>query len=287
MKQIIRPFKELALLLALTLPAWVLPSVEAHAGSLNAAEIAKKTSELCVAQTTRLEQSEGVPAHLLKAISLAETGRWQKGTRENLAWPWTVTAHGRGQHFDSKEEALLEVEILMTEGVRNIDVGCMQINLKYHEDAFETLSEALDPKANTEYATRFLKRLHEIEGDWMGAVGAYHSSTPDRNLKYRSKLARIWGEEGGDVQQAEIETDELLTASEVIEDNTDQLAASEEEESRQIRELNFAFYGTDEAQAPQPGGRFLAAVMQRHDQQLQGLEARHMAAMQLAERRLR
>lgn len=286
MKQIIQPFRDLALVLVLTLPAWVLPSFDAFADTANAIESARKTSNLCVSQTAHLEQSKGIPAHLLTAISLAETGRWQKGSRENLAWPWTVTAHGRGQHFETKEEALLEVEILVTEGVRNIDVGCMQINLMYHEDAFATLSEALDPKANTDYASRFLTRLYEIEGDWMKAAGAYHSSTPDRNLKYRSKLARIWGEAGGEAPLIEVETAELEEASDVIEDSTDQLVASEEEDYQQIQSFNSSLYSYDEPETRLPGGRFLNAAMQRHAEQLKGLDARHMAAMRLAEQRL-
>lgn len=287
MKQILQPFKELALVLALTLPAWVFPSFDADAETANAIQTAEKTSDLCVRQTTHLEQSKGIPAHLLTAISLVETGRWQKGTRENLAWPWTVTAHGRGQHFETKEEALLEVEVLMTEGVRNIDVGCMQINLKYHEDAFATLSEALDPKANTEYASRFLTRLYEVEGDWMKAAGAYHSSTPDRNLKYRSKLVRVWNEAGGEVPLMEVETAELKEATDVIEDSTNQLVASEEQDYQQIQAFNYSTYGSDEGDSKAPGGRFLSAAMQRHDEQMQGLDGRYMAAMRQAEQRLR
>ncbi len=298
MKQILCPFKDLALVMALTLPAWVLPSFDAFAADAIDMQRVEKTSQLCTNETRHLEQREGIPAHLLTAISLAETGRWQKGARENLAWPWTVTAHGRGQHFETKEEALLEVEILMTEGVRNIDVGCMQINLKYHEDAFETLSEALDPKANTEYASRFLKRLYEVEETWMGAVGAYHSSTPERNLKYRAKLARIWGEAGGSLDHIETETASLDEATEVLEESVNlSAAANEEDVHRQIQDLNLTLYGdrsvgTETSSAP--GGRFLSAAMQRHDQinswrqrQLKNLDAQHMAAMQLAEQRLR
>jgi len=76
---------------------------------------------------------------------VTETGRWDGASQENSAWPWTITADGQGRFFDTKEEALLEAEILITEGVRNIDVGCMQVNLHYHPSAFETLSQAFDP----------------------------------------------------------------------------------------------------------------------------------------------
>lgn len=138
-----------------------------------------------------------VPRHLLGAISLAESGRWNKSKRANVAWPWTVTSGGQGRFFDTKAEALAEVEILMTEGVRNIDVGCMQINLYYHGGAFETLDEAFDPAANTTYAATYLKNMYSATGDWTEAAGYYHSMTPERNGPYKKKVLGYWRRQGG------------------------------------------------------------------------------------------
>ena len=138
-----------------------------------------------------------VPRHLLGAISLAESGRWNKSKQANVAWPWTVTSGGQGRYFDTKAEALAEVEILMTEGVRNIDVGCMQINLYYHGGAFETLDEAFDPSANTTYAATYLKNMYSATGDWTKAAGYYHSMTPERNGPYKKKVLDFWRRQGG------------------------------------------------------------------------------------------
>ncbi len=138
-----------------------------------------------------------IPKHLLGAISLAESGRWDKSRRANVAWPWTVTSGGRGRFFDTKAEALAEVEILMTEGVRNIDVGCMQINLYYHGGAFETLEEAFDPDANTTYAATYLKNMYSATGDWTDAAGYYHSMSPERNGPYKKKVLKFWRQQGG------------------------------------------------------------------------------------------
>ena len=152
---------------------------------------------LCRLETTRTERRMAIPRHLLTAISLAESGRRDDANGVNVAWPWTVTSGGQGRFFDSKAEALAEVEILMTQGVRNIDVGCMQVNLFYHADAFETLDEAFDPRANTTYAATYLKSMHAATGDWTDAAGYYHSTTPQRNGPYKEKVLTFWRRQGG------------------------------------------------------------------------------------------
>ncbi|HJO71542.1 MAG: hypothetical protein QF450_07035 [Rhodospirillales bacterium] len=60
---------------------------------------------------------------------------------------------------------------LSARGVRNIDVGCMQVNLLYHKDAFATLEEAFEPASNAAYAARFLKDLYATSGSWSAAAG--------------------------------------------------------------------------------------------------------------------
>ncbi|MDA9735086.1 transglycosylase SLT domain-containing protein, partial [SAR116 cluster bacterium] len=52
----------------------------------------------------------------------------------------------------------------------NMDVGCMQISLKWHSDKFSTLEEAFDPVININYAADFLKKLFSIHKDWNLAI---------------------------------------------------------------------------------------------------------------------
>ena len=167
-------------------PAWAI-SAQAFDNAWN----------LCRLETTRTERRMAIPRHLLTAISLAESGRRDDANGVNVAWPWTVTSGGQGRFFDTKAEALAEVEILMTQGVRNIDVGCMQVNLFYHAGAFETLDEAFDPRANTTYAATYLKTMHAATGDWTDAAGYYHSTTPQRNGPYKEKVLTFWRRQGG------------------------------------------------------------------------------------------
>ena len=107
-----------------------------------------------------------MPARLLGAIAEVESGRLDE--RGNLRpWPWTINAEGRGQFFASKQQAIDAVRTLQLQGVRSIDVGCMQVNLMHHPSAFASLDEAFDPTANAQYAARFLNTLYGMSQSWM------------------------------------------------------------------------------------------------------------------------
>ncbi|TCZ56301.1 lytic transglycosylase domain-containing protein [Roseicella aquatilis] len=142
--------------------------------------------QMCRAGIQQAEQDHRLPTGLLHAIGRVESGRG--GT----AWPWTINAEGKGSYFDSKEEAIAAVEALQARGVKLIDVGCMQVNLHHHPNAFPDLSAAFDPVANTRYAGLFLKRLYGQTGNWEQAAGKYHSSTPELSEGYKQLVVAAW-----------------------------------------------------------------------------------------------
>ena len=150
------------------------------------------TESLCSSYTQASEERYGIPVHLLDAISVVESGRWDTKKQASVAWPWTVSSGGDGKYYPTKAEAIAEVHRLRAAGVRNIDVGCMQVNLMYHPDAFASLDEAFDPAANIGYAARFLKGLYDATNQWLKAASYYHSQTPSLAAEYRQKLEKIW-----------------------------------------------------------------------------------------------
>jgi hypothetical protein len=101
-----------------------------------------------------------------------------------------VNAAGEGRLFDSREAAMAWVRDRQGAGVTSIDVGCLQINLRWHPDAFDTLADGFDPDINADYAARFLRDLYRRTGDWEVAAGSYHSFTPDRRAIYLGSLRR-------------------------------------------------------------------------------------------------
>lgn len=151
----------------------------------------------CLAAIRAAEQEFGLPPRLLQAMARVESGRRDPATGETRPWPWTINAEGRSMFFPTKEAALTAVRALRTEGVRSIDVGCLQINLRYHPDAFASVEEAFDPLANARYAARFLASLQARAGDWQVAAGHYHSQTPELASAYRARIAAAWTAERG------------------------------------------------------------------------------------------
>ena len=154
-------------------------------------------NQICGAETIRQERQMGIPDRLLHAISLVESGRWDSERRETLAWPWTVMAEGEGRFLPTKAAAVAEVKKLQARGVRNIDVGCMQVNLLAHPDAFADLDEAFEPRTNVAYAGRFLVGLYGSTQNWATAGAYYHSQTPSEAAPYKAKLLSTWNNAKG------------------------------------------------------------------------------------------
>jgi hypothetical protein len=164
------------------------------ATTLPPARPALASPDICGALARERERAEGIPPGLVHAVALAESGRWLAGRGQSQAWPWTVTAGSDSFYLPSKQDALRKVRELRAAGRSNIDVGCMQVNLGYHGEAFASLEEALEPASNVAYGARFLKRLRLETRSWVRATARYHSSDPDRGKAYRDKVYRLWHE---------------------------------------------------------------------------------------------
>ena len=61
-----------------------------------------RDASVCLNATIEVEKEYGIQEHLLTTISSVETGRWDAATRQNVAWPWTVNAQGKGTFYPSK-----------------------------------------------------------------------------------------------------------------------------------------------------------------------------------------
>jgi len=142
---------------------------------------------LCETAAERASIESGVPLSVLRAISLNETGRKRNG--DMVPWPWTVNMEGKGKWFDDQDQARAYVYKHYKTGARSFDVGCFQINFKWHGQEFSSIEEMFDPLANARYAAKFLKQLFEEMGDWNAAAGAYHSRTKKYADRYKKRFA--------------------------------------------------------------------------------------------------
>ncbi len=133
-----------------------------------------------------------IPSHLLRAIAHTESGRHISSSKKIVAWPWTINVNGKGYVYPTKNDAIEAVKKFQKNKSSSIDVGCMQVNLKHHANAFRNLSDAFDPQLNVAYAAHFLKGLKNQHGSWYNAVAHYHSATPKYHIPYRQKVADRW-----------------------------------------------------------------------------------------------
>lgn len=154
---------------------------------LPAATPAMSAIDLCGAAARRASAETGVPEQLLKAISLTESGRKSDG--QFIAWPWTINAGGDGRWLASRNEAKLHIAGLRQQGVTNFDIGCFQLNHRWHGTAFHSAAAMLTPEDNARYAALYLSELHGELGSWHAAARAYHSRSPDKADIYEQKLA--------------------------------------------------------------------------------------------------
>jgi hypothetical protein len=106
-----------------------------------------------------------------------------------------VNAEGQGYFYESKAAAVAAVRSMQAQGMRSIDVGCMQVNLMHHPNAFASLEMAFEPQANATYAAQFLNELYAQTGHWTAAAALYHSATPDLGADYQRKVLAAWPEE--------------------------------------------------------------------------------------------
>lgn len=150
----------------------------------------KTISAICDHAAAYGAQRHGAPLEVLRALTRTETGRSIDGAL--APWPWTVNMEGAGHWFETRDEALAFVKARQADGARSFDVGCFQINYRWHGEAFASLEDMFDPRRNASYAAKFLSDLSAETGDWRKAVGFYHSRTPSLAAKYSARFERIF-----------------------------------------------------------------------------------------------
>lgn len=145
--------------------------------------------EICEQVTQIAAQQSGVPLDVMRAISLTETGRTIEGAYR--AWPWAVNMEGEAAWFADRTSATAFVLEAYARGARSFDIGCFQINYKWHGAHFASIEQMFDPLANAQYAAHHLLELYAEKGNWRDAAGAYHSRTPEYANRYMARFESI------------------------------------------------------------------------------------------------
>ena len=146
-------------------------------------------SVLCDSAALIAAQEFGIPVEVLLALTRTETGR--AGKHDLSPWPWTVNMEGAGYWFANRNEALNFALDRHQNGAISFDIGCFQINYKWHGEHFASLEDMFVPRLNANYAAQFLTQLFLEFGNWSDAAGAFHSRTPSKADAYTARFDRI------------------------------------------------------------------------------------------------
>ena len=137
-----------------------------------------------------VEKKNNLPNKLLSSISLTESGYLKNGIY--APWPWTLNVNGKPKFFENKKEMTNFLNKKLSQNIKNIDIGCMQINYLYHSKNFNEIDDMINPQLNVQYAGKFLKKLFKKHKSWNKAISFYHSSDPQRMKNYLKKVKKNW-----------------------------------------------------------------------------------------------
>ena len=139
----------------------------------------------CEAEIARAARRHGVPAQVLHAVGLTETGR------RGLLSPFALNIDGATFFPADADAALARFAQARAQGAKFIDLGCMQINHRFHGKAFPSPAAMLEPARNVDYAAGFLKTLRAREGSWTLAVARYNAGPHNERAQTRYVCAVI------------------------------------------------------------------------------------------------
>ncbi|CDN46391.1 Lytic transglycosylase catalytic [Neorhizobium galegae bv. orientalis] len=141
-------------------------------------------SGVCEREIQAAAAKYGVPEGILYSVGLTETGR--KGSLSAYA----MNVEGKAFFPPSQQAAMTTFYDAKRQGMKLIDIGCMQINHYFHGENFSSPEEMFDPKRNVEYAAKFLRNLHDKHETWTMAVARYHAG-PNNNPAQKQYVCRV------------------------------------------------------------------------------------------------
>lgn len=141
----------------------------------------------CEAEIARASRRWDIPIAVLHAVGLTETGR--RGTLS----PYALNVDGATFFPPTAQAALAKFDEARAGGAKFIDMGCMQINHRFHSGMFASTAQMLEPARNVDYAARFLRQLRAREGSWTLAVARYNAG-PNNNPAQKRYVCAVLGQ---------------------------------------------------------------------------------------------
>lgn len=140
------------------------------------------SQEYIASLISNAEKKNQIPSGLLAAIARVESN----------TKAYALNINGNTVLNASLEETSEVVKKKLAVGMKNIDLGIMQLNYRWHGDKFNNVTQMLMPENNITYAASLLKSLRVQHGTWHKAIKYYHSAKPEHHRKYSRRVVAYW-----------------------------------------------------------------------------------------------
>ena len=151
---------------------------------------------------TTVGRAKGIDPLLLYSVALAESAFHKKGIKTVKPWQFALRTSSRAYYGESYEDTVRELHrILKT--TDSVDIGLMQINLRWHAHRVHKPEDLLDVKTNVTVAADILKeRLIANHDNWAQALAQYHSFDDNRGPWYASFVLGIYAQISNDFSES-------------------------------------------------------------------------------------
>ncbi|TAL43044.1 MAG: lytic transglycosylase domain-containing protein [Methylovulum sp.] len=113
--------------------------------------------------------------YVLYAVALVESAK-RNDPNHITPWPWAINKSGKAIIPASQQEARRILTKALAEGSRNIDVGLMQINFRWHGHRVDKPEYLLNPVTNLQIGALLLaEAIQSAPHNLALGIGRYHS----------------------------------------------------------------------------------------------------------------
>lgn len=132
---------------------------------------------------SRTAEKNGIDPYVLYAVALVESAQVSKGAAH--PWPWALNEGGKALYPPNSESAIRHIRGRIKQGFKNIDIGLMQVNFRWHGNRTTSLERLIDPVTNVEIGAEILaESIASAPSDPVLGIGRYHAWT-NREEAYR------------------------------------------------------------------------------------------------------
>ena len=137
-------------------------------------------------------KEKNIDPHLLYAVALAESAYSRTNDGTVAPYAFTLRTKNRPYYTNSRSEAEKLLSDL-TKTNRSVDVGLMQINVKWHGHRVKEITDLLDTKTNLRIGADILnERLKANRNDWFKSISQYHSFDEEKGGNYARLVLSIY-----------------------------------------------------------------------------------------------